>query len=240
MKIACYRLIVFIFPLFFYSQSIKYNWNYEGNLVFKVSTSITDENKFKKSVVSYKKVFIEGTRLGWKNTEDPTEIKNREELCEKLMTGDFIEKTMFHPNKVYFLEGKYRKDSVIFCSKKVLSEISKKRETLTRETNKRYNPIEIVDIKKFKNIKKQIFGYICYKVEYKFKVSEGEKNYFSENTIYKHEAWVTNKVKIPYNPLFSDDKIISKYFPLEIKETIEGVDGYQTIYEPLNIDLKKD
>lgn len=241
MKIVNITILIFFNFCLMFSQTKKNNWKLKGDLIFKVSISITNESEFKNSIVSYKKIFIESSRRAWKITKDSSEIKKREELNEKLMKGDFIERTMFHPNTVYYIEGKYAEDSIVICSKKTLTEKSNpnKCEFLTSTRDKRYNPIEIVDIKEFKNIKKTIFGYNCFKIVYRFKVTEGERNYFSENIIYKHEAWVTNDIKTPFNPLFSDDKIVSKYFPLEIRETIDGVEGYEIIYEPFKINVFK-
>ena len=80
--------------------------------------------------------------------------------------------------------------------------------------------IPTFEIIKFKNKRKEIKGYDCYKVIVKTKFSY-DKN--SVNTLFTYELYVTEKIKMKYHPVLNFDEFVKDFYPLEIIKTGEVV-----------------
>ncbi|NML56538.1 hypothetical protein [Chryseobacterium cheonjiense] len=223
----------------------------KGEVVFISKAKIADRKLFDKTFKKYKKVFIEATRRTDKirngNNPDHKIVKQQEDLYKKLFTSSFIEKTMLFIEDSAIYTHKYT-DSVIWYNKRKLSnnkitsreKINIKSNILfnlsqndsTRIIEKytySYSPIKITKILEKRNIRKNINNFECFKVIYEFKVIEA-KSYFAENIVYRREAWVTDKIKSVFHPVVDEQEIIKKYYPLEVKETIKGVKGFERTY----------
>ncbi|CAL2079301.1 hypothetical protein T190611E02C_10831 [Tenacibaculum sp. 190524A05c] len=85
------------------------------------------------------------------------------------------------------------------------------------------------EVKEFRNDKKIINGFNCFKIEYikTKKIS----NQIEERT--KYILYVTQKIDIKNHPLFKNDLILNKYYPLYIEEYMDGIQGAKITY---NID----
>lgn len=105
-----------------------------------------------------------------------------------------------------------------------------------------YNTIEIVSFQEYKQETKVIKGYTCFKVimEYKsFIESEDDfDNFLLQNYIQKKELWVTTQIKCNYHPVVNEKEILSKYYPLEIIESSENIEGFITKYTVTSFTLK--
>lgn len=242
---------IFFIGLSIHAQSYKYFTPTKGEVVFTEKAKITNRKLFDKTFISYKKIFIEGTRIAdeAKNGKkpDPKILKQQQDLYKTLFTSSFIEKTMLFIEDSAIYTYKYT-DSVIWYNKRKLSnnkitsraKINTKSNTLfnlsqnnsTRIIEKytySYSPIKITKILEKRNVRKKIDDFECFKVIYEFKVIEA-KNYFAENIVYRREAWVTDKIKSVFHPVVDEHEIIKKYYPLEVKETIKGVKGFERTY----------
>ena len=91
-----------------------------------------------------------------------------------------------------------------------------------------YSKNEVLEIKEFKNETKKINGFKCFKVIMLFKPyynEEDEFENFINQYVHKRELWVTDKIKCSYHPIENQKEIITKYYPLEITESIVGIEG---------------
>ena len=94
----------------------------------------------------------------------------------------------------------------------------------------------ITEVKEYKNETKIIKDFKCYKVVvYYFNLDEPPGLKSLLNVM---ELWVTESIKSHSHPFIKSNKILNKYFPLEIKHNIKGVEGMYTSYELLDFSLK--
>lgn len=249
-------LLLIFFGLILEAQTKKIFTPTKGEVIFREVSKITDRKLFDKTFISYKKVFVQGNRISdsLKNGKnpDPKLVKQQQDLYKSLLSSKFIEMTKESSD---ILIHKYE-DSIIYGYKKSIDgNILLGKEIINLNNNKYYNfspndstqllgemvysfaPIKMLTVTEQKKNKKIIAGYDCFKVIYEFIVTE-IKDYFSENTIYRREAWVTDKIKSIYNPVANEKEIIDKYYPLEVTETINGVKGYEVKYTLEKITLK--
>ncbi|KQB99568.1 hypothetical protein [Pedobacter sp. Hv1] len=91
-----------------------------------------------------------------------------------------------------------------------------------------------VTITEFRNERKNIHGYDCFKVIYKYKDGSGEENeeeYDEISTILSldefsiAEFWVTDQIQSLFHPICKEKEILAKYFPLEINQKISLFNG---------------
>ena len=59
-----------------------------------------------------------------------------------------------------------------------------------------------------------------------------------ENYILKRELWVTNQIRCNFHPVINEKDILIKYYPLEIVESFEGLEGQITTYTLDKISIK--
>lgn len=97
-----------------------------------------------------------------------------------------------------------------------------------------YSISKILQLEEFKQETKLINGYNCFKIIMKCKSnlhSDDEfNNYMNENYILKRELWVTNQIRCNFHPVINEKDILIKYYPLEIVESFEGLEGQITTY----------
>lgn len=78
-----------------------------------------------------------------------------------------------------------------------------------------------VTITEYRNERKNILGYDCFKVIYKYKINgeDGDLPPIIANEFQTTEFWVTEKIQSLFHPVCREKEILVKYFPLQIIET---------------------
>ncbi len=113
--------------------------------------------------------------------------------------------------------------------------------------------LDNITIKEYRDVKKNIFGYECFKV-----VITEKKNYMdaidpfkmfsnSEEISQNHqetlryrtikEIYVTEQIKCLYHPIIKSSNILKKYYPLEIIEKESSIEGSAIRYTLKKIEL---
>ncbi|MDQ8003651.1 MAG: hypothetical protein REI64_02560 [Pedobacter sp.] len=84
----------------------------------------------------------------------------------------------------------------------------------------RYLKMKDKNIREFRNEKRLINGYECFKVTFNYKVAFSEDEGFlamiSNNEQCSATYWVTEKIKSLFHPISKEKEILEKYYPLEI------------------------
>jgi len=83
-----------------------------------------------------------------------------------------------------------------------------------------------VEIKEYRNIKKEIHDFPCFKVVVKVLINTSE---VKEYIIYN--LFVTEKLSSLYHPVFKVKSVLEKYYPLDIEETQSNIKGIETRYK---------
>ncbi len=78
-----------------------------------------------------------------------------------------------------------------------------------------------IAITEFRNQRKNIQGYDCFKVIYKYKIDgeDGDLPPALANEFQTTEFWVTEKIQSLFHPVCREKEILVKYFPLQIIES---------------------
>ncbi|RZK57023.1 MAG: hypothetical protein EOO91_10940 [Pedobacter sp.] len=104
-----------------------------------------------------------------------------------------------------------------------------------------------VSIQEFRNERRVINGYNCFKVIYKFKVdfSDVEEidgvdilGILGVDQVNTTEFWVTEKIQSLFHPICRDKEILEKYYPLEITQETSFFKGMMMSYTTKSISLK--
>lgn len=109
-----------------------------------------------------------------------------------------------------------------------------------------YSYDEIIKLEEFKNEIREINSFKCFKVLLEYKsgqnADEGldDQDYISfvNSTKQTKELWVTENIQSLYHPVLKYKSILEKYYPLEISEFSEAMNGIKTIYIIDEFDLK--
>lgn len=109
-----------------------------------------------------------------------------------------------------------------------------------------YSYDEIIKLEEFKNETKEINGFKCFKVLLEYKSGENadegldDQDYISFVNSKKQtkELWVTENIQSVYHPVLKYKSILEKYYPLEISEFSEAMNGLKTMYVIDEFDLK--
>ncbi len=104
-----------------------------------------------------------------------------------------------------------------------------------RDYNFKYSKNRIIEIIEHKNERKIINGYDCFKVVYSFKESHDELVEF----VNFREIWVTNKIKTLFHPVIMEKKILEKYYPLQVIEYSNLIEGLITVYKLSSYSINK-
>ncbi len=97
-------------------------------------------------------------------------------------------------------------------------------DTLYNETS-----FVVTETKEYKNETRIINGFKCCKiVMYYFDLEQPPGFNLLLNII---ELWVTEDIKSMFHPFIKERKILNKYYPLEIKHSIQNIDGMFTLYK---------
>ncbi|UPQ80069.1 hypothetical protein M0M57_04355 [Flavobacterium azooxidireducens] len=109
-----------------------------------------------------------------------------------------------------------------------------------------YSFDEIIKLEEFRNEIREINSFKCFKVLLEYKFGEnadeglGDQDYISFVNSKKQtkELWVTENIKSHYHPVLKYKSILEKYYPLEISEFSEAMNGIKTMYIIDEFDLK--
>lgn len=104
-----------------------------------------------------------------------------------------------------------------------------------------YSQNEIIEINEFRDEIKTINGFKCFKIIMSFRPNSNggdEFESFMQQYLHKRELWVTDKIKCNYHPVINDEEILSKYYPLEIVESNEIIEGFVTSYKLNTLSIK--
>lgn len=133
--------------------------------------------------------------------------------------------------------------SVINRKKGTYYKLSKKDSLIAYRKNSPYNykTEENIKVQEFRDIVKNISGFECFKIiitvpENTDDSDEEFKNLFKDaETIY--ELYVTGKIKCKYHPYFQYKSILEKYYPLEIIERPNFIEGSEIRYNLVDLVL---
>jgi len=114
----------------------------------------------------------------------------------------------------------------------------------------KYSKNRDFSIKEFRDEKRTISGYSCFKVIFSYKkeeepfnedISNSEKEFLQYISSFKYykEFWVTESVKSLYHPVCKDKEILDKYYPLEIKEYNDLTKGIEQVHLLKHISIFK-
>lgn len=109
-----------------------------------------------------------------------------------------------------------------------------------------YSYDKIIKLEEFKNEIREINGFKCFKVLLEYKSGENadegldDQDYISfvNSTKQTKELWVTENIQSLYHPVLKYKSILEKYYPLEISEFSEAMNGIKTMYVIDEFDLK--
>lgn len=223
-----------------------------GTIVFKCNEVIIDSIKFRESMKNLKKLLISQYKKEYvlNKIEDGEEVDT---LQLNLFINSIPPVESMFPvfnNRVKEFHHEFDNDKIKFFitqnSKKttndVVIDITKKYENPVQIENNtdenidviedksnhtfQYSNNKIIEIKEYKEEKKVINGYNCYKVIYSFKDLNDDSSYF----IIIREIWVTDKIKTLFHPVVMEKSILEKYYPMQILEYSDELKGFQTNY----------
>lgn len=246
-----------------YSQTIKTIVPTTGIIVLKKKEIITDTEKYKKSFAEFISKMIDyqienelNERLVFPDSLQIEQLKSEMKMMFLLeMDNDLDnkeEKNIKHILKfknnsiVQYITSfdEVIEDYTIINPQTQLTKIMASDSLTVLSENKlyEYNISKILELEEFKQETKLINGYNCFKVIMKCKSnlqSDDEFDTFiNENYILKRELWVTTQIKCNYHPVINEKDILIKYYPLEIIESFEGLEGQATTYTLEKISLK--
>jgi hypothetical protein len=214
-----------------------------GTIVFIKETKVIDAVAFKKSFNAYKpKLMKELTnQIIFEQLSDGKKIDSTKfKLSIKAIQENFIPffEMIISESENLKIVHQYAKDTIYshkFENGKKVSTIFFDKATAiiynnyNQEEIKDFYNEEIIEIKEYKNQRKIIKGYDCFKVNYSY-IEQAEDDYPLKIIRYKREMWVTEKIKLPFLSMIKDKRLLFDYFPLEIIEHVDGIDGLNTTY----------
>lgn len=225
----------------------------QGEIAFVKEISIYDKIAFETSInvlvddfaILLKKQVIKEKEMNFEEV-DENEIDMLIGLSKSSMRGFF--KKMYTNEKVYNYH-KYQ-DSLIISYRKVDNHIVGNYRAINKNTGEFYtlskldstslnSPKAVAEyreelnprIEEYKDVTKTINGFNCFKVV--FTVSEKIDDIFEEEEydVYTtYVLYVTDEIRAKFHPVFDYETVLEKYYPLEISETLGGIEGVETTY----------
>ncbi|WP_298116673.1 hypothetical protein [Flavobacterium sp.] len=218
-----------------------------GTIAFRKDQVITDTVAFKKSTEQLSEKIFNSLR----NSIKENEIKQNTEV-DSIAINEIISEIKRETKGNLYLElygddyGTYRfyntfhKDKVDYYytlnnelqSDTITYDITFLDKHLKENNVFQFPVLKILEVREFKNETKLIEGYLCYKVDFKYKEIFDDNDFDSfKNDLNQHkELWVTEKIRVPMHPIIQIPEILDKYYPLEIIEYSEEIKGMKTIY----------
>lgn len=223
---------------------------YLGTVTYTKQSKITDTASFNKTSSSFVKDMIDSlknhlialkTELG----EDTLLINNINAPLEGLMFQDLFKSGILETHI-----DEFQKDKIVSF---VIEDDGNKRERFnfdyedhlvynsynSQEIDDYFESEEIISLKEYKTENKLIKGFNCFKVIYVYREKFDDAQFQIPKIIMERELWVTDKIIAPFHSIVRNQKILSKYYPLEITEKMRKVNGFETKYLLNNISLKQ-
>lgn len=252
-------LVFLLFSITLFSQ--KTIVPKEGTIVFIKKDSVTDIEKYKKSfgVMASKMVDFQIEKELVDNLMKPdtdstqiTELKKalisiiEEDLNKEIENKDLKYHQIFKNHSIInyatFNGNVIENYNFIDTHKKTFKTIAKDSTSIILENIPyQYSQNEIIKINEFRDEIKTINGFKCFKIIMLFRLNsndEDEFESFMQQYLHKKELWVTDKIKCNYHPVINDEEILSKYYPLEILESNEIIEGLVTSYKLNTLSIK--
>ena len=260
MKVSSCLLIVF-FSLNIYSQN-KTIVPKKGTIVFNCNEIITDKKLYEVS----KKEFKTNFSLFLKN-KIITEREQLDEKIDSLQLKNILEQfengfELIFNNLFINLNGGYQYHHT-FDNSKITYQVTKngeligKNQTIDVNDNIRteatevsnnsempfinvfahFDDNDIIEIKEFRNEKRKIKNFDCFKVLISYKETLDDLDFFNSYIFYR-ELWVSEKIKCLHHPIIKYPIILEKYYPLEIMEYSDMQKGIIKEYKVEEISLK--
>ncbi|WP_296151641.1 hypothetical protein [uncultured Flavobacterium sp.] len=214
-----------------------------GTIVFNSKEIITNEKLYAISLKEFKKGMMEGIeeevileRLTSGIKTDSVQLKEAMEMAEENLSILFeIKNNMQYRHEL--------KDNIINSIQSFNGEVLENNiidtKTGMKDNIEYYSLNKVVDLREFKNERKKINGYDCFKITYSYREeSISGLNDFLSGYINHRELWVTEKIKCAFHPVINDRLILEKYYPLEITEHSDAIKGCETKYSLVNINIK--
>lgn len=258
MQIKC--LIFLLFSTIVFSQN-KAIVPTKGAIVFKKLEIISDVEKYKKSMgaMSSKMVDFQIEKELMDNlmkpSEDSIQINELKQTLKSIIEEDInqdienkdlkyhqIFKKQLIVNYQTFNDNTYENYKIIDTYKNTLKIVDKDSITIISDNvNYQYSQDEVIEINEFREETKKINNFKCFKVILLFKPNYNEDDEFENfmnKYIHKRELWVTDKIKCTYHPIENHKEIITKYYPLEIIESNEVIEGHFINYATILFSIK--
>ncbi|WP_310557351.1 hypothetical protein [Flavobacterium sp.] len=258
MKAIC--ILAFLFSLSIHSQS-KTIVPKKGTVVFNCKEIITDEKLYeisKKELKTNLSSFLKNeiiTESGQHNQEiDSLKLKN---VLENSEDGyDLIFNNLFtNLNEDYHYHHTFDNNKITYYVTKN-DELIGENQTIdlndkinTRAIEGKNNEMsfinefayfddnDIIEIKEYRNEKRKIKKFNCFKVLISYKETLDDLDFFNSYIFYK-ELWVSDKIKCLHHPIIKYPMILEKYYPLEITEYSDMQKGIIKEYKIEEISLK--
>lgn len=220
----------------------------KGEIVFVKEAKIYDTIAYEKSKEKFAVKFVDALEKQVKrDSEELGESIDSVELENKLNffrvnIGNLFFSQMFNALKEYYhlkmmdslalsykvIDNKILGDYYVKNVKDNTFFWLAKMDSTTIYSRGKIHPTEtsIIDFKENRSDIKYIHGYECFKIT--FMQEEILDENFKMVTIYT--MYVTDKIKSSQHPTIKERIILENYFPLEISESFEEIEGVKTIY----------
>ncbi len=214
-----------------------------GTIVFNSREIIIDEVLYQNSMKEFKKKMLaeikEVAELESSSTDmktDSIQIKEALQMIDENLSIIFEMKNNLQYRHEF--QGNII-NSIQNFNGEILEENTIDTKTAMKDNIEYYSLNKVIDLREFKNERKKINGYDCFKITYSYKEeSSSGLNDFLSGYINHRELWVTEKIKCAFHPVINDRLILEKYYPLEITEHSDAIKGCETKYSLVNIIIK--
>jgi len=237
-----YIITAILIPTILFSQN-KTIVPKSGTIVFTSREIIIDEalhqnsmKEFKKKMLAEIKEVAELERSSTGMKTDSTQIKEALQMIDENLSSIFEMKNNlqyrheFQGNTIHSIQS---------FNGEILEEKTIDTKMAMKDNTEYYSFNKVVDLREFKNERKKINGYDCFKITYSYKEeSSSGLNDFLSGYLNHRELWVTEKIKYAFHPVINDRLILEKYYPLEITEHSDAIKGSETKYELIKLEIQ--
>lgn len=224
----------------------------KGEIIFSSFSVIPDSSFFVKSLKESQKRLV--SHLVKKFDYNDSNIDTAEILS--LMGNHMFPSISTHEKDYHYLykdssikshqtddSQKSRKFSIIDTQKSIITYIDVFEDDTVAMDPIRfpYTNIKEENLQEFRNEKRIINGYECFKVIYTYKIAFSEEEdhleVISNNEQSTATYWVTEKIQSLFHPVCAEKSILKKYYPLEIAYNSPFHKGLTLTYKLKSINL---
>jgi hypothetical protein len=233
-----HKFLIILLPILCFSQNKIIPKN--GKISFTKHLVITDKIAFESTTekisIEMLKIFEKNLLVEKKDTLSVKKIINQTKeinICKDFL---LIEEDPCEFGNIY--KDNWVKYFVKENGKKLLKPYELNKDFFKGEfSNQNY---KIHKIEKISNDTKTIKGFTCSKIIVTFTeiCEEGEVPCAYKSLPHYWEMWGTSQIDTKIHPVILDSTILENFYPLHIIQTIEGIDGYQVVYELKTLKFK--